>query len=68
MTNKTARAWWIGAAVVVGGAAMVGRGLLRAGAVIDGPLSHWWARAVLAVAVLAVAATAGYFVSRAYRR
>ena len=68
MTNKTAHAWWIGAAVVVGGVGMVGRGLLRSGAVADGLLGHWWVRVALAVAVVAVLAAAGYFVNRAYRR
>jgi hypothetical protein len=68
MTNKTARAWWVGAAVIVGGAGMVGRGLLRSRTVTGGLLSHWWAQAALAVAVVAVLATAGYFLSRAYRR
>jgi membrane protein DedA with SNARE-associated domain len=67
MTHKRARAGWIGAAVVVGGAGMAGRGLLRSGAVADGLLSHWWAQAVLAVIVVAVLATAAYFVKRAYR-
>lgn len=49
-------------------AGVIGRELVRSGAVAGGLLSHWYGHVGLTVAVLVVAGTGLYLLHRAYRR
>jgi hypothetical protein len=70
MTNENAsrRRWWVGAAVAVFAAGVVGRELVRSGTVAEGLLSHWYGHVGSAVVVLVVTGTGLYLLHRAYRR
>jgi len=58
----------VGAAVAVFAAGVIGRELVRSGAVAEGLLSHWYGHVGVTVAVLVVAGTGLYMLNRAYRR
>jgi uncharacterized membrane protein len=69
MTNESViRRIWVSVAVVVLGAGVVGRELIRSGFVGDGLVSTWYGQVGLTVAGLAVVGLAGLLIDRAYRR
>jgi len=70
MTNDNAsrRNWWVGAAVAVFAAGVIGRELIRSGTVGGDLLSHWYGHVALTVAVLAVVGAGLHMLHRAYRR
>ncbi len=69
MTNDNAsrRRWWVGAAVAVFAAGVIGRELIRSGTVAGNLLPHWYGHVALSAAALAVAGTGLYLLHRAYR-
>ena len=69
MTNENVtRRIWVAAAVVILGAGVVGRELVRSGTVGEGLLSTWYGQVGLSVVAFAVVGVAGLLMNRAYRR
>lgn len=68
MTNENVvRRIWVAAAVVILGAGVVGRELIRSGTVGGSLWATWYGQAGAAVVLIAVVAAAGYLLDRAYR-